>query len=54
MACKYDQRTFSMEEMLTAVVETGDESGKRSDMDSEEEELINEGLDPNSNRYLLL
>ena len=45
-----DRKRYSCAEVLAAVMESGDESEERGDLDSDEEEIINEGLDPDLDR----
>ena len=41
---------YTCEEVLAVLMESDDESDEKSDLDTDEEELINEGLDPDLGR----
>ena len=40
------RKKYTCEEVLAVLMESDDESDEKGDLDTEEEELINEGLDP--------
>ena len=40
------RKRYTCEEVLAVLMESDDESDEKGDLDTDEEELINEGLDP--------